>query len=161
MKERTTWSAAELTSTLAGLMSLWMRPRSYNRQSAADKATARRRNVRISIERTDKSVKRLAPQVLRHEFGLPALAHELQRSCRPPIIEVVPQSAAPSTCTVQAPHSAWPQPNLVPVMPSTSRSAHSSGVSPSTSTSWGVPLIFNVKAMHAPLWLGLIGRSRP
>src|SRR5215831_2266589 len=28
---------------------------------------------------------------------------------------------APSTCTVQAPHSAWPQPNLVPVMPSTSR----------------------------------------
>ena len=53
---------------------------------------------------------------------------------------------------------AWPQPNLVPVIPSTSRSTHSSGVSPSTSTSWGVPLIFNVKAMHAPLWLGLIGR---
>src|SRR3546814_3172224 len=28
--------------------------------------------------------------------------------------------AAPPTCTVQAPHSAWPQPNLVPVMPSRS-----------------------------------------
>src|SRR5215813_7660880 len=41
------------------------------------------------------------------------------------------------------------------------RSAHSSGVSPSTSTSWGVPLIFNVKAMDASRWLGLIGRSRP
>jgi hypothetical protein len=27
----------------------------------------------------------------------------------------------PSTCTVQAPHSAAPQPNFVPVMPSTSR----------------------------------------
>ena len=42
---------------------------------------------------------------------------------------------------------------LGPGHPSTSRSAHSSGVSPSTSTSWGVPLIFNVKAMHASLWL--------
>src|SRR5215468_8430093 len=46
-------------------------------------------------------------------------------------------------------------------MPSTSRSTHSSGVSPSTSTSWGVPLIFNVKAMRASRWLGLIGRSQP
>ena len=42
--------------------------------------------------------------------------------------------ATPSTCTVQAPHSAMPQPNFVPVMPSTSRSTHRSGVSPSTST---------------------------
>ena len=33
--------------------------------------------------------------------------------------------------------------------------------SPSTSTLWGVPLIFNVKAMAASRWLGLIGRSRP
>src|SRR6516165_6502953 len=41
------------------------------------------------------------------------------------------------------------------------RSTHSSGVSPSTSTSWSVPLIFNVKAMDASRWLGLIGRSRP
>src|SRR5262249_2054342 len=71
------------------------------------------------------------------------------------------RTAWPSRCTVQAPQSAWPQPSLVPVIPSTSRSTHSSGVSPSTSTSWGVPLIFNVKAMHASLWLGLIRRSRP
>src|SRR6202040_1963015 len=48
--------------------------------------------------------------------------------------------ATPSMCTVQAPHSAMPQPNLVPVMPSTSRSTHSSGVSPSTSTDLTVPL---------------------
>ena len=33
-----------------------------------------------------------------------------------------------------APQSAMPQPNFVPVMPSTSRSTQSSGVSPSTST---------------------------
>jgi hypothetical protein len=49
--------------------------------------------------------------------------------------------------TVQAPHSAIPQPNLVPVMPSTSRSTQSRGVSPSTSTLWGVPLTLMVKGM--------------
>src|SRR5262245_25706044 len=32
---------------------------------------------------------------------------------------------------------------------------------PSTSTSWGVPLIFNMKAMAASRWLRLIGSSRP
>src|SRR3954454_19598152 len=42
--------------------------------------------------------------------------------------------AFPSTCTVQAPHSAMPQPNFVPVMPRTSRNTQSSGVSASTST---------------------------
>ena len=55
--------------------------------------------------------------------------------------------ATPSTCTVQAPHSAMPQPNFVPVMPSTSRSTQSSGVSPSTSTLCVVPLTLMVKAM--------------
>ena len=40
----------------------------------------------------------------------------------------------PSTCTVQAPQSAMPQPYLVPVRPNSSRSAHSSGVSSGTLT---------------------------
>ena len=31
------------------------------------------------------------------------------------------RTAAPSTCTVQAPHSAMPQPNFVPVICSSSR----------------------------------------
>src|SRR6516225_1184314 len=44
------------------------------------------------------------------------------------------RTATPLTCTVQAPHSAMPQPNFVPVMPSTSRNTQRSGVSPSTST---------------------------
>ena len=48
---------------------------------------------------------------------------------------------------VQAPHSAIPQPNLVPVMPSRSRSTQSRGVSSSTSTLWGVPLTLMVKGM--------------
>src|SRR5262249_5062731 len=39
------------------------------------------------------------------------------------------RTGCPSTCTVQAPQSAAPHPNLVPVRPSSSRSAHSSGVS--------------------------------
>src|SRR5580700_4320339 len=48
--------------------------------------------------------------------------------------------ATPSTCTVQAPQSAMPQPNLVPVIPSTSRNTQRSGVSPSTSTVRAMPL---------------------
>src|SRR5579883_1356666 len=36
--------------------------------------------------------------------------------------------ATPSMCTVQAPHWAMPQPYLVPVMPSVSRSTQSNGV---------------------------------
>jgi hypothetical protein len=48
----------------------------------------------------------------------------------------------PSICTVQAPHWAMPQPNLVPVMPSTSRSTQSSGVSAGPSKVRFSPLIF-------------------
>src|SRR5262249_26503875 len=56
---------------------------------------------------------------------------------------------APSICTVQAPHNAMPQPNLVPVMPSTSRNTHRSGVSPSTSTLCVLPLTLMAKAMES------------
>src|SRR5712671_2221161 len=55
--------------------------------------------------------------------------------------------ATPSICTVHAPHSAMPQPNFVPVMPSTSRNTQSSGVSPSTSTLCALPLTLMLKAM--------------
>ena len=55
--------------------------------------------------------------------------------------------ATPSTWTVQAPHSAMPQPNFVPVMPSTSRNTQSSGVSPSTST----PCVWPLTLMRRPL----------
>src|SRR5262245_32595150 len=57
------------------------------------------------------------------------------------------RTATPSTWTVQAPHNAIPQPNFVPVMPSTSRSTQSSGVSPSTSTPCVPPLTLMLKAM--------------
>src|SRR5580765_3370257 len=50
------------------------------------------------------------------------------------------RSVSPSTCTVQAPHWAMPQPYLVPVRPRSSRRTQSSGVAGSTSTSRLWPL---------------------
>src|SRR5262249_36587698 len=47
------------------------------------------------------------------------------------------------SCTVQAPHAAMPQPNLVPVRPITSRRAHSRGMSEGTSTWRFLPLIMS------------------
>jgi len=38
----------------------------------------------------------------------------------------------------------YPQPNFVPVRPITSRRTQRSGVSPSTSTEWTVPLTFKL-----------------
>ena len=49
----------------------------------------------------------------------------------------------PSTCTVQAPHSAMPQPNLVPTRSRWSRRTQRSGVSPSASTCRLAPLILS------------------
>src|SRR5262245_23378230 len=51
------------------------------------------------------------------------------------------RTAAPSRCTVQAPHCAIPQPYLVPVRPTCSRITHSRGVLGLTLTSRGLPLI--------------------
>src|SRR4029077_12391180 len=51
--------------------------------------------------------------------------------------------AWPSRCTVQAPHSAAPQPNLVPVIPSVSRRAQRMGVLGSASTVCSRPLTFS------------------
>ena len=50
------------------------------------------------------------------------------------------RTGAPSTCTVQAPQSDMPQPNLVPRKPSSSRSTQSRGISGSTSMFWVAPL---------------------
>jgi hypothetical protein len=46
----------------------------------------------------------------------------------------------PSICTVQALHCAMPQPNFVPVRPTTSRNTQSSGVSGSMLICRDVPL---------------------
>src|ERR1700722_12875542 len=58
--------------------------------------------------------------------------------------------ASPSTCTVQAPQSAIPHPNLVPVMLSASRRTQSSGMSGLTLTVVGFPLRMKCVATKKP-----------
>src|SRR5256886_11766577 len=53
------------------------------------------------------------------------------------------RTALPSICTVQAPHSPEPHPNLVPVSFRCSRTTHSSGVPGSASTLTDLPLTTN------------------
>ena len=55
--------------------------------------------------------------------------------------------ATPLTCTVQAPHRAMPQPNFVPVSPTTSRSTQSRGICGGTSTEYDLPLTESDTAM--------------
>jgi hypothetical protein len=50
------------------------------------------------------------------------------RPSRPPMGSWQERTGSPFRCTVQAPHWAMPQPNLVPVMPSVSRSTQRRGV---------------------------------
>src|SRR6267143_2831494 len=57
------------------------------------------------------------------------------------------RTGLPSRWIVHAPHKARPQPNFVPVIPSTSRSTQSNGVSSSTSTLRALPLIVSVCAI--------------
>ncbi len=54
------------------------------------------------------------------------------------------RTGTPSMCTVQAPHCATPQPYLVPVRPTCSRSTHRSGVSASTSTECSLPFTLSL-----------------
>ena len=59
--------------------------------------------------------------------------------------------ATPSKCTVQAPHMAMPQPNLVPGSPATSLTAQSSGMSGSASSVVAVPLSVKVVGIIFPV----------
>src|SRR5262245_26591305 len=64
------------------------------------------------------------------------------------------RSTSPLMWTEQAPHWAMPQPYLVPVNPSCSRSTQSNGILPPTFTSKSLPFTFNL-AMPTwpPIWL--------
>src|SRR5258706_14210235 len=70
------------------------------------------------------------------------------------------RTALPSSWIVQAPQIAGPQPNLVPVMPSTSRRTQSNGVSSSTSTVRGLPLTVIVWDICLLMSLVLNGYSK-
>src|SRR5688572_19528109 len=64
------------------------------------------------------------------------------------------RTGSPSTSTVHAPHSAMPQPNLVPIKPNVSRRTHNNGVLGSTSAVKGVPFKRRLMlAMPPPLSL--------
>ena len=60
------------------------------------------------------------------------------------------RTGLPSIWTVQTPHCAMPQPNFVPVIPSTSRNTQSSGTSSDASTVLSSPLIFSVAMASLP-----------
>src|SRR5207247_2572961 len=60
-----------------------------------------------------------------------------------PTIMEQERAASPSICTVQAPHSARPQPYLVPVSPTKSRIAHNRGIFGSTLSSIVRPLMLS------------------
>src|SRR5260221_3633081 len=76
---------------------------------------------------------------------------------------------APSRCTVQAPHCAIPQPNFVPVRPTSSRRTHSRGMSGGASTSRSTPLIASFTALfhrgrriaESPRMSSAFGTMRP
>jgi hypothetical protein len=57
----------------------------------------------------------------------------------------------PSISTVHAPHRPMPHPNFVPVIPSTSRSTQSRGISPSTSTVRFTPFTLMRKSISVPV----------
>src|SRR6185369_13830662 len=61
--------------------------------------------------------------------------------------------------TVQAPHCAMPQPNLVPVIPRMSRSTHSSGMSGGASKDFVSPLMVRTVAICIPLLDDRLRRS--
>src|SRR5690554_268753 len=57
------------------------------------------------------------------------------------------RTGCPFRCTVHAPHSPAPQPNLAPFSPSSSRNTHNKGVSPSISNERCSPLTIRLSAM--------------
>src|SRR5690606_720058 len=70
------------------------------------------------------------------------------------------RTASPSTCTVQLPHRAAPQPNLVPVRPSSSRKYHRSGIDGSPSNVRSCPLTRKVATAFPPPLLCFPQRRR-
>ena len=62
------------------------------------------------------------------------------------------RTGAPSRCTVQAPHWAMPQPNLVPVSPSSSRITHNSGVSADCSDFTALPFTVKLSIPTSPFF---------
>ena len=82
----------QFTRILAGLMSLWTRPRWWTLPSAAAMPMARRKKRLRLHRRAEQPLERLAAGILEHQRGPAALADELQRPRRPCAVQFVPQS---------------------------------------------------------------------
>jgi hypothetical protein len=79
----------------------------------------------------------------------------------PPTTVMHDRTAWPFTWTVQAPHNACPQPNFVPVIPSTSRNTHSNGICGlGTVTVWDFPLTVNLTSAMWTSWIVQAYRER-
>ena len=84
-----TCPVAESTSTLAGLMSLWMSPRPWSRPSARRQGHCESQKSSDLHGLADKAIEGLASGVLDNQHRPPGLAHELHRPQRPRTVEVV------------------------------------------------------------------------
>ena len=127
---------------------------------AADPATpkATAEAPRIDAEMAQKITQLRA--ALRENFGKVVMAlsmvpryrsqilGDLQHLVLDPMLQ--DRIASPSRCTVQAPHNAMPQPNLVPVRCATSLNAHKIGISSATSSDCSLPLMFKIIMIDWP-----------
>ena len=73
-------------------MSLWTRPRSWTRRSAATRRDGEAQEAPHLHRRAEKAFKRLAARVLEHQHGPTALADKLERPHRPRAVQLVLQS---------------------------------------------------------------------
>ena len=80
---------AALTRMLAGLMSLWMRPRWCSLPRAAATPMASRRKRPTSIGVAEEPVERLAAGILEHQNGLTAISLKFKRSHRPRAVQLI------------------------------------------------------------------------
>lgn len=128
---------------------------------------------RLVVSRTHAGPRRQMP-VARKAVHVPA-GFRPQHFCRAPVhsgnrVEppdlllkraqsLLDLAAEPLTCTVQAPHTAMPQPYFVPRRLRTSRITHKSGMSAGTFTVLDCPFTISLKVMALPLERDFLGRT--
>jgi hypothetical protein len=108
----------------------WLRGLGLEQYEGAFRANAI--DAEVLRDLTAEGLRELGVSLIGHRRKLLTAIADLRREGPLPIAETTPGDPFPQ--------SAMPQPNFVPVMPSTSRNTQSRGVSPSTSTVRSAPL---------------------
>ena len=80
---------AVFTRMLAGLMSLWIRPRWCTLPRAAATPTAMRRKPSHLHRRAEEPAEQLAAGILEHQNGTAAISHKLERPHRPIGVQLI------------------------------------------------------------------------